>query len=427
MLRFASSPTGDMHISNLRVALLNYIISKQLNEELLIRIDDINREKNIEGKDKEILETLALFNIDYARVVYQSENIKYHTQMAMKLLLDKKAFNCFCSDEALEKDKEKAEQEGKQYSYSGFCETISDETKFHCNAPFVVRLKKPNCPIKFHDLLLGDFSYEPCDVDSMIILKHDKSPTYNYASSIDDMLYDVSTILQEQEQLSNTPKQIHIRDSLGYDKTIKYAHISSIVSLEGNEVPSVKYLIDEGYLPIAIANYLLLLGYTTTPKEIFTIEEAIEWFDINQISKEAVKFDLNKLNAINKEYLHTMDELRLSKILGYADQDIGKLAKVYLENCNTIKEIKSKVDAIFNKKEDLEEYNNELSIIKEYLATAPFINHFEDLKNHILKNTSLTEEKLTIPLYHILTGEKTGPELDKIYPLIKNYLGEIIK
>ena len=153
---------------------------------------------------------------------------------------------------------------------------------------------------------MGDFSYEPCDIDSMIILKHDKSPTYNYASSIDDMLYDVSTILQEQEQLSNTPKQIHIRDSLGYDKTIKYAHISSIVSLEGNEVPSVKYLIDEGYLPIAIANYLLLLGYTTTPKEIFTIEEAIEWFDINQISKEAVKFDLNKLNAINKEYLYTM-------------------------------------------------------------------------------------------------------------------------
>ena len=102
MLRFAPSPTGDMHIGNLRIAIFNYIVAKQKNERFIVRIEDTDKERNIEGKDKEILEMLTLFSIDFKRVAYQSENIKYHTKMAMKLLLDKKAFNCFCSDEVLQ-------------------------------------------------------------------------------------------------------------------------------------------------------------------------------------------------------------------------------------------------------------------------------------------------------------------------------------
>ena len=122
-----------MHIGNLRVALFNHILSKQLNEELLIRVECTAYNSNIEGKEKDILEILNLFSINYSRVAHQSENIKYHTQMAMKLLLDKKAFNCFCTEEALEQDREIAKQEKQPYRYSGFCETISDEAKFNCN------------------------------------------------------------------------------------------------------------------------------------------------------------------------------------------------------------------------------------------------------------------------------------------------------
>lgn len=423
MLRFAVAPTREMHIENLRIALFNHILSKQLNEELLIRIDDNDKEKNIEGKEKDILEILGLFSIDYARVVYQSENIKYHTQMAMKLLLDKKAFNCFCSDEALEQDRQKAKKEGKPHSYSGFCETISDETKFNCNAPFVVRLKKPEQPIKFLDLVKGDLSYEPSEVDSFLILKHDKSPTDNFASAVDDMLYDISTIIKADKDSSNTPREIHVRKSLGYDKKIQYIHIPN---LEADSSLSVKYLIDEGYLPAAIANYSVLLGYNT-PKEIFTIEEVIEWFDINKISKKPVKFDINKLNFINKEHLKNIDELRLSKILGYADQDLGKLGKIYLEECNTTKEIKSKLDAIFSKKESLKGFEIEFKTLKECIINAPFIDNFEELKKYITQKTNLIGEKLSAPLYYAITGTKTGPNIEEIYPLIKNYLGEIVK
>ncbi len=431
MLRFAVSPTRDMHIEDLRRALFSHILSKQSNEELLIRVEDTDKEHNIEGKEKEILELLSLFSVDYVKVVYQSENIKYHTQMAMKLLLDKKAFNCFCSDEALEQDKQIALKEKKPYRYSGFCETISDETKFNCNAPFVVRIKKPEKNIKFTDLIKGDFSYEPSDMDSFIILNHDKSPTQNFTSSIDDMLQDISTVIQEDDYLLDTPKQIHIRESLGYKKEIHYISLPHIVNKEtkknipNNDNTSVKYLIEEGYLPVAIANYLVLLGYNT-PKEIFTLEEAEQWFDIQKISKDSVEFDRTKLDFINKEHLKTMDELRLSKILGYADKDIGSLGKIYLEECSTIKQIKEKIDTIFSKKGSVSDFEEELKILKECLQQAPFIDQFDDFEKYIIQHTDLTKEKLLIPLRFTLTGVKSGPDLSEIYPLIKNYLGEIV-
>jgi glutamyl-tRNA synthetase len=422
-----------MHIGNLRVALLNHILSKQLNVELLIRIEDTDKEKNIEGKDKEILEILNLFSIDYTRIVHQSENVKYHTQMAMKLLLDKKAFNCFCSEEALEKDKEIAKKDNKHYSYSGFCETISDEAKFNCNAPFVVRLKKPTHTIKFTDLVKGDFSYEPFEVDSFEILRHDKSPTSNFASGVDDMLYDISTIIRDEDNILNTPKQIHVRESLGYVKEINYIHLQPIVDLETSKKLSkedkyytVKFLIDEGYLPIAIANYLILLEIDT-PKEIFTLEEAIEWFDISKISQKPVKFDINKLNFINCEHLKLLDDMRFSKIIGFADEDIGQLAKIYIEECKTTQKIKEKIQTIFSEKNTLENHEEDFSSLKKCLQNAPYIEEFTDLQKYITDKTGLQDEKLFTLLSFILTGTTYEPNLNKIYPLIRNYLGEITK
>ena len=426
MLRFALSPIKDMNIEDLRVALFNYIISKQLNEELLIRIDDSDKEKNIEGKDKEILELLNLFSIEHKGVVYQSENLKYHQRMAMQLMSQKKAYACFCSNEKLEELSEKAKEEGKPNIYDGFCETLSDETVLNCNAPFTVRIKKPDEIIKFIDLLKGDFSFEPHDVDSFIILKHDKTTTYNYACAVDDMLYDISTIIRRDEYLFDTPKQIHVRNQLNYDKKIDYIHIPAILNEIDKNTSNVKWLISEGFLPSAIANYLVLLG-NKTPTEIFTIEEAIEWFDIKTVLNSAVKFDIDKLKFINKKHIETLDEMRLSKILGFADIDIGKLGKLYLEESSTIKEIKTKIDLIFSSKTSYEGFNDEFLKLKECLSKAPYIDNFEQFKKYIIESSGLTEESLIEPLRYILTGTTKGPNLSEIYPLIKNYLGEIVK
>lgn len=433
MLRFAPSPTGDMHIGNLRVAIFNYIVSKQLNEGLIIRIEDTDKERNIEGKDKEILEILNLFSIEYKSVFYQSENLKYHQKMALQLLTQKKAFACFCSDDKLLELKEESIKKGIAFRYDGFCETLSDETVLNTNAPFTVRLKKPDHNIKFTDLLKGDFEYAPFDVDSFIILRQDKTPTYNYACSVDDMLMDISMVIRGEDHVSNTPKQIHIRESLGYTKEIKYVHLPIILNAstgkkmsKRDDASSVKWLIDEGFLPSAIANYLVLMG-NKTPTEIFTLEEAISWFKIENVSKSGAKFDIDKLRFINRKHIELLDEMRLSKILGFADNDIGKLAKLYLEEASTIKEIKVKLNNIFSQKSTLEGFEQESQTIKEVLKNAPYFENYDDLKDYVVQKTELKGKNLFKPLRYILTGVENGPNLTDIYPFIKNYIGEITK
>ncbi len=427
MLRFAPSPINDMNIENLRIAIFNYIVSKQLNEDLIIRIEDINIEQNIEGKDKEILEILNLFSIQYKSVIHQSDSLKYHQKMALQFLTQKKAFVCFCSDSKLEELKEEAIKNGKTVAYDGFCETLSDETILNTNAPFTIRIKKPDHNIKFTDFLKGDFDYTPNAVDSFIILGQNKTPTYNYACAIDDMITDVSTVIRSDEHISDTAKQIFIRESLGYTKEIKYIHLPTILDMnEKDEKSSVRWLIDEGYLPSAIANYLVLIG-NQTPVEIFTLEEAISWFKIENISKEPAKFDIDKLRFINKKHLETIDDMRLSKILGFADTDIGKLGKIFLEEINTIKEIKERIAQIFAPKTSLIGFEEEFLKLKECLIKAPFFNDYEELKNYISKQTNLKDNNLLKPLEYILTGKNDGVNISNIYPFIKNYLGEIVR
>ncbi|MDD2897008.1 MAG: glutamate--tRNA ligase [Aliarcobacter sp.] len=433
MLRFAPSPTEDINISNLRVAIFNYIVSKQLNEDLIIRVEDIDVERNIEGKDKEIIEILNLFSIEYKSIVHQSDSLKYHQKMALQLMTQKKAYACFCSDSKLDELKEESIKEGKPFRYDGFCETLSDDTVLNTNAPFTVRIKKPEENIKFIDVLKGDFDYEPFDVDSFIILKQDKTPTYNYACAVDDMIMDISIVIRSEDHLSDTPKQIHVRNSLGYRKEIKYVHLPVIINAisgekmsEKDNVNSVKWLIEEGFLPSAIANYLVLIG-NETPSEIFTLEEAISWFKIENISNSSAKFHIDELRFINRKHLETIDDMRLSKILGFADTDIGKLGKLFLEETSTIKEIKEKIDLIFAPKTSCKGFDEEFNKLKECLQKAPFFNNFEELKKHIAEQTNLKDEKLFSPLRHILTGADTGPNISDIYPLIKNYLGEIVK
>ena len=433
MLRFAPSPIEDMNIGNLRVAIFNYIVSKQLNEDLVIRIEDIDIEKNIEGKDKEIIEILNLFSIEYKNIVHQSDSLKYHQKIALQLMSQKKAFACFCSDDKLNELKEEAQLEGKLFSYDGFCETLSDEAVLNTNAPFTVRIKKTDEDITFTDLLKGRIDSTPLEVDSFVILNQAKKPTYNYACAVDDMIMDISMVIRNENHISNTAKQIHVRNSLGYTKEIKYVHLPIILNAQTNkemsnedELNSVKYLIDEGFLPSAIANYLVLLG-NETPSEIFTLEEAISWFKIENISKNAVKFDIDKLRFINKKHLETIDDMRLSKILGFADNDIGKLGKIFLEEVSTIKEMKEKIALIFSLKTTYKGFEEEFRKVKESLQKAPFFDNFEELKKYIEQETNLKDKNSFEPLRYILTGANNGPNISDIYTLVKNYLGEIVR
>ncbi len=423
MYRFAPSPTGDMNISNLRVALFNYISARQNNEKFLIRIEDTDKEHNIERKNQEILEILSLFGINYDQVIHQSENLKFHQQLATKLLMDKNAFSCFCTPQILEQKKEKAKHHKTTYKYDQTCKNLSDEEVLNNESPFVIRIKKPNEPITFTDEIQGKLTFTPDAIDDFVIMHVDKTPTYDFACAIDDMMYDISTVIRDENHLSNTPKQILIHNYLGYDKKIVYAHLP-ILDTQGDDI-SVKWLLEEGFLPASIINYLIL-GSTKTPTEIFSLEDAIEWFNLSSISKTPIKFDMAKLRQLNREHIKLLDPKELAKAIGYSSEELGNLAKIYTQEDSTLQEIKLKIDKFFASK-TCDEFPHEFEKLKKIAKDAPYHKTFDTYKAYLLKQSELKEEQFSKPFRALLTGETSGPNLADIYPYIKNYLGEIIK
>ncbi|BCD62153.1 glutamyl-tRNA synthetase [Nitratiruptor sp. YY08-26] len=430
MLRFAPSPTGDMHIGNLRVAIFNFIVAKQRKERFIIRIEDTDKERNIVGKDREILAILDTFGLKYDDVVYQSANFSFHHNFAYKLLEEKKAFACFCTPEDLEKERKEAAEQKRAYRYSGRCESITLEEAQKRGEPFVVRVKKPERAIAFQDIIKGNLCFEPNEVDSFIILRIDGTPTYNFACAIDDMLYDISLIIRGEDHLSNTPKQIHIRNLLGYDKEIEYAHLPIILNEMGkkmskrDDASSVKWLLDEGFLPEAITNYLILLG-NKTPKEIFTLDEAITWFDLKNISKAPARFDMEKLRFINRTHLMQKDPQELAKLL-QIHPSLGELAKLYLEEASTLKELKEKLDTIFSKQKDFKEFAQEAAILKNIIENMQLPEDFNTFKQELMQQSGLKGKRFFKPLRLLLTGAEHGPEISLLYKYLKPHIKEVI-
>lgn len=432
MLRFAPSPTGDMHIGNLRVAIFNYILSVQREEPLLIRIEDTDQERNVPGKEKEIFEILALFGIEYQQQQIQSDHVRFHRTMALQLLQDKKAFNCFCTPEALDYQREAAKENKIAYRYDGACIDLPAESVIDNENPFTIRLKKPVDPIRVKDIIKGESTFSPDDVDSFVLMRADKFPTYNFACAVDDMLSDVSLVIRGEDHFSNTPKQIAIHKALGYDKNIEYAHLPIILNEEGKKMSkrenasSVKWLLEEGYMPEAIANYLILLG-NKAPCEIFSLHEAIKWFDLKSISKAPAHFDIDKLKFINREHLKGMAPKELSRYVGFADDEIGRLAKLYLEEASTLKELRTKIQGVFGPKNIPDQYVSDCNRLRELTLQAPHFDDYAAYKSYLQEQSGLNDKSLIKPLRLLLTGHEHGPELSDLYCHIKNYIKEVVK
>ena len=433
MLRFAPSPTGDMHIGNLRVALFNYIVAKQRNEQFIVRIEDNDKERNIEGKDTEILQILEKFALPHNHVYHQSENLHIHQTLAIRLLEEKKAFVCTCTPEQLKADQEEAKKNKVAYHYSGRCEMMPSGELDRLRKekiPFVIRIKKPDTPIVYHDIVKGRIETAPHKVDSFVILGADGIPTHDFASACDDMLTGIDMIIRSEDHISNTYRQIHIKDLLGYETETGYAHLPVILNKEGKRMSgqddggSVKWLFAEGFIPDAIINYLLLLSHKS-PEEIFTLPDALEWFSLESISKNPADFDIDKLRYLNREHLKKMDDKKLSTLFGFADADIGKLAKVYLEEASTINELETKIKGVFSPKNFDGEWGEEMRLLEKIIMESPLIETFDAFKNHLMSESGLKGKNFFKPLQILLTGTDHGPELSKIYPYIKSYLLEV--
>ncbi|MCR4941264.1 MAG: glutamate--tRNA ligase [Campylobacter sp.] len=430
MYRFAPSPTGDMHIGNLRAAIFNYICSLQEKSDFILRIEDTDTQRNIDGKEDEILDILAKFGIKPAQIYIQSKNLKFHRQLASKLLIDGKAFACFCTEEELQAKKEAAKKAGVAYRYDGTCEHLSNQEVLNNEKAFVIRMKKPKSAMSFTDAIKGELSFEPDAIDSFVIMRANKTPTYNFACAVDDMLEGVTFIIRGEDHVSNTPKQDLIREGLGYTGKMNYAHLPIILNEEGkkmskrDDASSVKWMLSYGLMPEAIANYLVLLG-NKTPCEIFSLDEAAKWFDISKISRSPAKFDMNMLKHINREHIKIASDERICELFEVS-KDKVELVKFYTQESSLIPEIKEKINKIFSPKIAPDEYKNEFALIKEKLLSLKTCDSFDEFKSELMKATNLKGKNFFMPLRALLTNDLHGPELKELYPLIKDKLKEIV-
>ncbi|WP_104748633.1 glutamate--tRNA ligase [Helicobacter cetorum] len=436
MLRFAPSPTGDMHIGNLRAAIFNYIVAKQQNKPFLIRIEDTDKERNIEGKDQEILEILKLMGISWDKLVYQSHNLDYHKNMAEKLLKENKAFLCYASTEFLEKEKEKAKNEKRPFRYLDEWATLEKDKH---NSP-VVRLKAPKIAMSFNDVIKKEVKFEPYELDSFVLLRKDKSPTYNFACACDDLLYEISLIIRGEDHVSNTPKQILIQQALGSNNPITYAHLPIILDevsgkkmSKRDEASSVKWLLNQGFLPVAIVNYLITIG-NKVPKEVFTLEEAIVWFNLENLSSSPAHFNLKYLKHLNHEHLKLLDDEKLLELTQIKDISLLGLLRLFIEESDTLLELKEKISLFLEPKDIVKTYENEdfkerCLMLFNTLKTMDFqaYSDFESFKKDSMNLSELKGKDFFKPLRILLTGSSHGIELPLIFPYIQSHYKEILR
>ena len=395
MFRFTIIPNKNMSIDNLRIAILNYLISQQYQNKFYICINDIDKNRVIDGKDTEIMQILEKFALKYSNVYHQSEKKNIYQTLAIHLLEESKAFICTCND-------------------------------IKCHNRCIDKSKKELIDIKNSKKEFSiHIKYEDESDKSFIILNKDTTPSYEFASACDDMFNGIDFIIENNNFKSYEKRYEYIKSLLGYQAKTQYRYIPEI-SYKGNKEYTLQKLFEDGYLPDAIINYMLLLGYKDIKENIFTLPEAIEWFKFENISQESHIFDINILRSLNQEHIKMLDNKLLSTLFNFADQDIGKLAKIYLRNdISTIKELKSKIEPIFMPKDFNSKWKIQMRILEKVILEAPILNEYNNFIDYLLEKSKLEENEFFKPLRVLLTGMEDGPELSEIYPLIKSYILEI--
>ena len=308
--RFAPSPTGELHIGGARTALFSYLFAKHSGGEFLLRIEDTDRERFVEGATERIIESLNWMGIvaDNAdKPMIQSERLKIYQTAAKKLVDEKKAYVCTCSKEELETERQSQIKAGQPPKYSGKCRDVNHQIN---DQSYVIRMKMPESGIiKIHDLIRGEVEFDASLQDDQIILKSDGYPTYHLASVIDDHQMEISQVIRSEEWLSSTPKHIILYEMLGW-KAPEFAHLSMILGPDHAKLSkrhgatSVIDYKNQGYLPEALVNFMALLGWNPKDdREFFAIAELIQEFKLENVNKSAAIFDILKLNHFNAEYL----------------------------------------------------------------------------------------------------------------------------
>ena len=428
--RYAPSPTGKMHVGNLRSALYEFLIAKHEGGEFMLRIEDTDQERFVEGATEIIYRTLEKTGLihdegpdkdgGYGPYV-QSERMKtgIYLKYAKELIEKGEAYYCFCDKERLASLKTEV-VEGKEITvYDKHCLSLSKEEvekNLAEGKPYVIRQNIPNeGSTTFHDELYGDITVENSELDDMILIKTDGYPTYNFANVVDDHTMNITHVVRGNEYLSSSPKYQRLYDAFGWESPV-YVHLPLITDENHKKLSkrsghsSFEDLIDQGFVTEAVVNYIALLGWSPEDnREIFSLDELIKEFDYHRISKSPAVFDIVKLRWMNGEYIKAMDfDTYYEMAKPYIDEavkskvDKRKLAEWVKTRIEVFPDIKELIDFV----DELPEYDIEMYTHKKMKTNAessllvlkdilPILEEQEDFSNDALYSTLLkyVEEK----------------------------------
>jgi len=467
-LRFAPSPTGYLHIGGLRTALYNYLFAKHNKGKFILRIEDTDRTRYVEGAIENLIESLNWAGIEYDEGVFledgklvqkgdygpyiQSERLDIYKKYVDELIEKGDAYYCFCSKERLDSVREEQKTKGLIPRYDGFCRNLSLEEaqkRIENGEEYVVRLKLPhNKDIKFHDMVRGDIVINTDDMDDQVLLKSDGYPTYHMAVVIDDHLMNITHIVRGEEWLPSTPKHVYLYEVFGWEKPT-YVHLPTVLNKDRKKLSkrhgdvSVEDFRAKGYLPEGLVNYLALVGWSPEDnEEIFNMDELIEKFSFERVSKTGGIFDIDKLDWVNGHHIRDYDIDKLTKMSipyliesGYIDEKVAEenydwvktIIITIQESLSKLSEIPEKVEIFFNneiKPEDEkamemlkgEQVPNLLNAFKEELSEIEEIDEdfAKTIMKKIQKSTGVKGKNLFMPVRIALTGNSHGPELVNI-------------
>jgi glutamyl-tRNA synthetase len=431
---------GALHIGGVRTALFNWLFSKNQKGTFHLRIEDTDKERSKDEHKIQIIKSLNWLGIEHDGEEYiQSTKINDHINIANELLKNGNAYKCYCSSEEIEEQKKRARQKKLPYIYNRKWRDVP-ETEAPKDIKPVIRFKsKIEGSTILKDLVQGDVEIENNTIEDFIILRNDGTPTYNLSATVDDHQMNMTHIIRGDDHKINTFKQMQIYEAMNWELP-KFAHIPLIHTIEGKKLSkrdNASTLDDYskiGIMPDALRNYLLRLGWSFEDKEIFTLDESIEHFNLDGIGKSPSKLDMSRILSMNEYYIKNIDESELYK-------NFVEYCEIYKEKINPEKEVKIKLSLSFlkNKAKTLEDiYNNAKYIIsdeiifqdddlklidekakkiikdfKDNLSKIDNLNreNLEPVVNILIKNYETNFKGVGQPLRVALTGSKFGPGL----------------
>ncbi len=390
--RFAPSPTGYLHLGGLRTALYTYLFTRKNHGVYILRIEDTDQERLVEGATEKIYRSLRLAGLDWDEgpdvggpvgPYIQTERRDMYLPYAQELVRKGKAYYCFCTKEELAERRAACEAEGKTWKYDKHCCSLTPEevqAKLDAGVPYVIRQNVPESgEASFDDVLYGHITVDCSELDDNVLIKQDGLPTYNFANVIDDHTMGITHVLRGNEYLSSTPKYNLLYDAFGWEKPV-YIHLTPVMADATRKLskrygdPSFEDLLEEGYLKEAVVNYISLVGWNPGDnREFFTMDELIEAFSLEGLSKSPAIFDKEKCRWMNAEYIRRMTPEAFDEAAGpwYEKAGIAHMDRAILAKCLQPRvEVFSELPAMVDFLTEMPEFSDELYFSKKMKTNA---------------------------------------------------------